>query len=103
MKSFTYVIADRAGIHARPAGIVVKEAKKYESSVLFRSGDREADGKKLAPLMALGIKCGDEVIVEVKFTAQSDGSLDINVNIKDNNGDSIKQGELLIVKESDLE
>ena len=65
MKSFTYVIADRAGIHARPAGIVVKEAKKYESSVLFRSGDREADGKKLAPLMALGIKCGDEVIVEV--------------------------------------
>ena len=45
MKSFTYVIADRAGIHARPAGIVVKEAKKYESSVLFRSGDREADGK----------------------------------------------------------
>ena len=34
-------------------------------SVLFRSGDREADGKRLAPLMALGIKCGDEVIVEV--------------------------------------
>lgn len=65
MKSFTYVIADRAGIHARPAGIVVKEAKKYKSSVLFKSGEKEADGKKLAPLMALGIKCGDEVIVEV--------------------------------------
>ena len=65
MKSFAYVIADRVGIHARPAGIVVKEAKKYESSVLFKSGDKEADGKKLAPLMAMGIKCGDEVVVEV--------------------------------------
>lgn len=65
MKSFSYVIADRAGIHARPAGIVVKEATKYESSVLFRKGDKEADGKKLAPLMAMGIKCGDEVVVEV--------------------------------------
>lgn len=65
MRSFTYVIADRVGIHARPAGIVVKEAKKYESSVAFKCGEKEADGKKLAPLMAMGIKCGDEVVVEV--------------------------------------
>lgn len=43
----------------------MKEAKKYESSVLFRSGEKEADAKKLAPLMGLGIKCGDEVAVEV--------------------------------------
>ena len=68
MKSFAYVIADRVGIHARPAGIVVKEAKKYESSVLFKSGDKEADGKKLAPLMAMGIKCGDELTVEAGGT-----------------------------------
>ena len=26
MTSFTYVITDKAGIHARPAGMVVKEA-----------------------------------------------------------------------------
>lgn len=27
MKSFTYVINDELGIHARPAGLLVKEAK----------------------------------------------------------------------------
>ena len=29
MKSFTYVITDPVGIHARPAGNLVKEVKKY--------------------------------------------------------------------------
>ena len=30
MKKFEYVIKDEIGIHARPAGMLVKEAKKYE-------------------------------------------------------------------------
>ena len=29
MTSFTYVITDKAGIHARPAGMVVKEEKNF--------------------------------------------------------------------------
>ena len=31
MKEFTYTIKDEQGIHARPAGLLVKEAKKFES------------------------------------------------------------------------
>ena len=31
MKTFEYTIKDELGIHARPAGLLVKEAKKYES------------------------------------------------------------------------
>ena len=30
MKSFEYTVKDELGIHARPAGMLVKEAKKYE-------------------------------------------------------------------------
>ena len=33
MKTFDYVIKDEVGIHARPAGILVKEAKKYASTI----------------------------------------------------------------------
>ena len=29
MKSFEYTIKDELGIHARPAGLLAKEAKKY--------------------------------------------------------------------------
>ena len=28
MKTFNYIITDEVGIHARPAGMLVKEAKK---------------------------------------------------------------------------
>ena len=43
MRSFVYVITDRAGIHARPAGIVVKEAKKYDSEIKVSLGEKSAD------------------------------------------------------------
>ena len=38
MISFKYVVTDPVGIHARPAGALVKEIKKYDSSgfVLFQ-------------------------------------------------------------------
>ena len=35
MKEFDYVITDEVGIHARPAGLLVKEAKKYESKFVL--------------------------------------------------------------------
>lgn len=66
MKTFNYVITDEVGIHARPAGMLVKEAKKYESSVMVVKGEKKADAKKLMVLMGLGVKCGEEVTVEVE-------------------------------------
>ena len=33
MQNFSYVIKDEVGIHARPAGLLVKEAKKYQSKI----------------------------------------------------------------------
>ena len=66
MKSLNYVITDQVGIHARPAGLLVKEAKKYESTVTIVKGDRKADASKLMMLMSLGLKCGEEITVEAE-------------------------------------
>lgn len=66
MKSFNYVITDEVGIHARPAGILVKEAKKYTSKVTISMGDKSADATKLMALMGMGVKQGDEVTVSVE-------------------------------------
>ena len=35
MKQFTYVVTDEIGIHARPAGLLVKEAKQFQSTVML--------------------------------------------------------------------
>ena len=66
MKSFDYVITDEVGIHARPAGILVKEAKKYSSTITVTRNGKSASATKLMALMGLGVKCGDTVTVQIE-------------------------------------
>ena len=72
MKAFTYVITDKAGVHARPAGMIVKEAQKFDSSVTVKADKGCADAKKLMQLMALGVRRGDEITVEVDGADEAD-------------------------------
>lgn len=65
MKHFEYVIKDSVGIHARPAGMLVKEAKKYESKIVINANGKSAEATKLMALMGLGVKCGQTVAVTV--------------------------------------
>ena len=65
MKSFEYTITDPVGIHARPAGLLVKEVKKYSSTVTVTKGDKSVNALKLMALMGMGIKQGDTVTVSI--------------------------------------
>ena len=65
MKSFEYTITDPVGIHARPAGILVKEIKKYASTVTVIKGEKEVNALNLIALMGMGIKQGDTVKVTI--------------------------------------
>ncbi|MCC8015163.1 MAG: HPr family phosphocarrier protein [Eubacterium sp.] len=65
MVSFNYVITDEVGIHARPAGLLVKAAKGLSSKVVVKAGAKSADATKLMALMGLGVRKGAEVTVEV--------------------------------------
>ena len=66
MKSFVYVITDKEGIHARPAGVVVAEAKKYASNVTIENKGKSADLKRIFGVMSLCVKCGEEVVIKVE-------------------------------------
>lgn len=66
MKEFTYTIQEAVGIHARPAGLLVKEVKKYQSTVTVIKGDKSVNALKLMALMGMGVKCGDTVTVQVE-------------------------------------
>ncbi len=63
MKSFTYVIQDALGIHARPAGLLVKKASEFQSKVTIQKGGRSADARRLFALMGLDVKQGDTLKV----------------------------------------
>ena len=56
MKKFEYVIKDEIGIHARPAGLLVKEAKNFESKIMLVKDGKSAEATKLMAVMGLGVK-----------------------------------------------
>lgn len=66
MKSFTYTINDSLGIHARPAGQIVNEAKKFTSAITIDSGEKQANAARLMAVMSLGVKCGQKVTVSAE-------------------------------------
>ena len=64
MKQFTYVITDPDGMHARPAGALVKAASAFTSNVTIEKDGRAVDAKRIMGIMTLGIKNGQEVVVK---------------------------------------
>lgn len=67
MKQFQYVITDPVGIHARPAGLLVKAAKALDSTVTVEKvGGKSSAATKLMAVMGLGVKGGDTVTVIVE-------------------------------------
>ena len=51
MKTFNFTVKEPLGIHARPAGMLTKEAKNYKSTILLKKGDKEVNVLKLMALM----------------------------------------------------
>ncbi len=63
MKKFSYTIKDELGIHARPAGELVKLAKGFDSEIKLRKGDKDGDAKRIFSVMGMAIKQGQEIEV----------------------------------------
>lgn len=68
MREFKYVITDPEGIHARPAGDLVKEAKKYECVIKLTKDGKTGDCKKIFGIMGLAVKNGNEVTMTFEGT-----------------------------------
>lgn len=66
MKTFSYRIKDETGIHTRPASLMAKEAKKFESKIQLAFNEKEVDMTSLLSIMVLGIKHDDVVTVSAE-------------------------------------
>ena len=61
MKEVKYIIKDELGIHARPAGLLVKKCAGFKCDIRIGRPDKMVDAKRVIGVMALGMKCGDEL------------------------------------------
>ena len=84
MKEFNYTITDPLGIHARPAGILVKEAKKFTSKITVFKGDKSCDMRKLLALMGMAVKQVDTVAVQIEGDDEADCAAAIEKFMKEN-------------------
>ena len=84
MKSFEYTITDPVGIHARPAGLLVKEAKNYAASIQIAKDGKSADAKKLMALMSLGVRQGETVTVNVEGADEENAAAKMEEFFKNN-------------------
>lgn len=64
MKEFNYTITDELGIHARPAGMLAKEAKKFASVCTISKDGKSKKLTQLMMIMSLGVKKGDVVTIQ---------------------------------------
>lgn len=84
VRTFMYTIKAPVGMHARHAGLLVQEAKKYASAVTFSLGERSADAKRILNLMGLGVKQGDLVKLTVEGEDEDQAALKLKAFMWEN-------------------
>ena len=84
MKEFKYVITNPEGIHARPAGILVKQAAGYQSTVKITKGEKSADAKRIFGVMGLGVKTGEEITITVEGADEDTAAAELETFFKEN-------------------
>ncbi len=66
MRTFEYIIKDELGIHARPAGLLVKLAKETGSIITIEKNGKRVDATKLFAIMGLGVVKGDVIRITIE-------------------------------------
>lgn len=84
MKSFTYTIQDALGLHARPAGLLVKKAAGYQSDVKIANGGKSASAKKIFGVMGLQVKQGNEVTISCEGPDEDTAIAELEQFFKEN-------------------
>lgn len=84
MVKFLFKVNDEMGLHARPAGLLVKEAAKCSSKVTIRKGEKTGDAKRIFNVMGLSIKANEEVEIAVDGEKEEEEAAALEAFIKEN-------------------
>ena len=84
MKEFKYVVTDPEGLHARPAGILVKKAAEFQSKIMIDKAGKEADAKRILGVMGLGVKKGEEVTITAEGEDEETAIVALEAFFKEN-------------------
>ena len=84
MKTVQYTITDELGIHARPAGMLVKEAAQFKSSIKIAGPKKEVDAKRIMGVMSMGVKKGDTVKLTIEGADEAEAAAALQKFLQEN-------------------
>lgn len=84
MKEFKYVVTDPEGIHARPAGELVKKCKGYASKITIVKDEKSANASKILAVMSLGVKKDNEVTFRIEGADEEQAAAELEAFMKEN-------------------
>jgi phosphocarrier protein len=84
MKEFKHVINDPMGMHARPAGMLVKAVAGYASKITVTAPTGTADAKRLMGLMRLAAKQGMELTISIEGPDEEKAATELQAFLAEN-------------------
>ncbi len=63
MKTQSFVIKNKVGLHARPAAVLVQAANKFKSEIKLEKDGNEVSAKSILGVLSLGAEKGTVVVV----------------------------------------
>jgi multiphosphoryl transfer protein len=60
------LVANKTGLHVRPAAVLANVAKSFKSEIKVQKGERSANARSVTSLMALEVLGGDKLVVVAK-------------------------------------
>lgn len=84
MTSFTHVIQDPMGLHARPAGMLAKAATAYPCQITVTAPAGTADAKRLMSIMRLAAKAGMELTITCDGEREEEAAAGLEAFLKEN-------------------
>jgi phosphocarrier protein len=77
-------ITNESGLHARPAGLLVKEAAKFKSDIQIKFGEKTANAKSIMAILSLGLQKDSEITLVINGEDEKE-ALDTLVELFNNN------------------
>lgn len=86
MKTIVYAITDPMGLHARPAGLLVKKAASFQSNITVKNvgTGKKVDAKRIMGVMSLGVKQGNEIELSIEGDDEENAQEALSVFLKEN-------------------
>ena len=86
MYTLEHAVADPMGLHARPAGVLVKKAAAFKSSITVKNTEtgKTADAKRIMGVMSLGVKHGNKIELIIEGEDEDTAKTELEAFLKEN-------------------